>query len=260
MDIGTIFGLSFGTFAILLSIVIGNGGDVGAIGDYVDGPSIFIVIGGTASAMMISYPLSNLKDLIPVTMQSIKSKSTNTYELIEKVVHYSDMARRNGLLSIEHAMDPGDDPFLRRGLRYAVDGMDRDQIKESMEAELDNILLRHEKGKSLYDNIKDFGPAFGMLGTLIGLVGMLKNLSDPKAIGPNMAVALLTTMYGTIIANFVGGPIGNKLASRNAAEQLNKEIIIQGVLGIQAGENPRALKGRLLVYLSPKLRGDEEAA
>lgn len=258
MDIGTIFGLSFGAFAILLSIVIGNNGDVSAIMNYVDGPSIFIVVGGTASALLISHPVAEIKRLRSVAMQTLRTRNVNTYELIEKIVHYSDMARRNGLLSIEHAMDPGDDPFLRRGLRYAVDGLDRDQIKESMDAELENIIARHASGKKLFDNIKDFGPAFGMLGTLIGLVGMLKNLSDPKAIGPNMAVALITTLYGTIIANFIGGPIGNKLAVRSAEETINKEIIVQGVLGIQAGENPRALKSRLLIYLAPKLRGDAD--
>jgi chemotaxis protein MotA len=258
MDLGTIFGITFGLFAIALAIVIGNSGDVGAIGNYVDGPSVFIVIGGTMAAMFISHPAGDLKRLMSVTMQTLKTRNVNTYELIERVVQYSDLARRNGLLSIEHAMEPTDDPFLRRGLRYAVDGMDRDQIKESMEAELESIMTRHEGGKKFFDNIKDFGPAFGMLGTLIGLVGMLKNLSDPKAIGPNMAVALLTTMYGTLLANFVGGPISNKLAIRNAEERINKEIIIQGVLGIQAGENPRALKSRLLIYLAPKVRGGEE--
>ncbi len=259
MDLGTVFGLVVGTVAIALSIIIGNGGNVGAMMDYIDGPSVFIVFGGTVAALFISHPAGDLKRLFSIAMNSLKTRNTNTYELIERVVQYSDMARRNGLLSIEHAMEPTDDPFLRRGLRYAVDGMDRDQIKESMEAELENVMSRHEQGKQFFDNIKDFGPAYGMLGTLIGLVGMLKNLSDPKAIGPNMAVALLTTMYGTIVANFIGGPIGNKLAIRNAEERLNKEIIIQGVLGIQAGENPKALKSRLLIFLSPRLRGEEDA-
>lgn len=258
MDLGTILGLIVGTIAIVLSIVIGNGGDPGAMLSYIDGPSVFIVLGGTLAALFISHPIGDLKRMLSVAMNSLRSRNHNTYDLIERIVQYSDMARRNGLLSIEHALDAGDDPFLRGGLRYAVDGMDRDQIKESMEAELENVLARHESGKQFFDNIRDFGPAYGMLGTLIGLVGMLKNLSDPKAIGPNMAIALLTTMYGTILANFVGGPIGNKLAIRNAEERLNKEIIIQGVLGIQAGENPRALKSRLLIYLSPRLRGEEE--
>lgn len=259
MDFATVFGISFGLFAIMLSVVIGNGGNIGALGDYVDTPSMFIVFGGTLAALLISFPTGELKRLTGVAMQSFRSKNTNTFELIEKIVHYSDMARRNGLLSIEHAMEPGDDPFLRRGLRYAVDGMDRDQIRESMEAELANVMFRHDGGKAIFDGIKEYGPAFGMLGTLIGLVGMLKNLSDPKAIGPNMAVALLTTMYGTVLANLFAGPISNKLGIRNAEEQLNKEIIIQGVLGIQAGENPRALKSRLLIFLAPRLRGEEEA-
>ncbi|GIK51707.1 MAG: MotA/TolQ/ExbB proton channel family protein [Planctomycetaceae bacterium] len=260
MDLATLFGLVFGTVCIVVSILIGGGWAPAAVMDFVDAPSIFIVVGGTLAALAVAHPISDIKRLVPLFMRSIKSPSNNTFELIEKIVHYSDTARRNGLLSIEHAMEPGDDPFLRRGLRYAVDGMDREQIEASMEAELESMGSRHSGGKRVFDTIAGMGPAFGMLGTLIGLVAMLKNMSDPKAIGPNMAIALITTFYGACIANLVFAPAATKLSIRHEEEELNKRIIIQGVLGIQAGENPRALKSRLLVFLAPQLRGSEEEA
>ncbi|MCC6465567.1 MAG: MotA/TolQ/ExbB proton channel family protein [Planctomycetes bacterium] len=257
MDTLTLFGLIFGASCVAISILMGASWNFSSLFTYVDYPSIFIVAGGTIAALSIAHPGSDLRGLMKVVMNSVKTNPSDTYELIEKIVHYSDMARRNGLLSIEHAMDPADDAFLRRGLRYAIDGMDRDQILSNMQAELDNIAARHSGGKRMLDSLKDFGPAWGMLGTLLGLIAMLQNMSDPKTIGPSMAIALITSLYGALSAFLVFGPMGTKLAIRHEEEALNKEVIIQGVLGIQAGENPKALKGRLLIYLSPKLRGEE---
>ncbi|MCC6573117.1 MAG: motility protein A [Planctomycetes bacterium] len=256
MDVATLFGLVFGAVCIAVSILIGGGGNPASLLTFVDAPSVFITFGGTLAAMAISHPLADFKTATKVFFKTFRNIKHNTLDIVEKISGYADLARRNGLLSLENAVDPNDDPFLRRGLRYAVDGMDRDQIHTTMQAEIDQISTRHAEGKKFFDNLTGFGPAFGMLGTLIGLVAMLKNMADPKTIGPNMAIALITSFYGAVIAFVFAGPIANKLSLRHAEETLNKEVILQGVLGIQAGENPRALKSRLLIYLSPKVRGE----
>ena len=176
------------------------------------------------------------------------------------LVGYAEKARRDGILSLEDTTRDLDDRFIVAGIQMVVDGNDPELIEQILESELDAMADRHENGKKLCDTIGKYAPAFGMIVTLIGLVVMLQNMYDPSKIGPGMAVALLTTLYGSLISNMVAGPIADKLAIRNAEELVIKGIIVRGIMSIQAGDNPRVVEQKLLSFLPPSLRtGSDEA-
>lgn len=253
----TIIGYVVGILAIAISILIAGDMNPASIGNFVDAPSIFVVIGATIGAIFVAHPMSQISSIFTYFKKLISYPLDNPAELINKLVRYAELARKNGILALDGATDEGDDPFMAKGLQLAVDGIDPDQIKETMESELTYLQERHATGKGLFNNIGKYAPAFGMVGTLIGLVMMLKNLSDFNAIGPKMAVALITTFYGAVISNLFFLPAADKLTIRDAQEKLNKEIIINGVLSIQAGDNPRMVEQKLKVYLPPSLRDTE---
>jgi chemotaxis protein MotA len=255
VDICTIIGVVVGCVLILAAIMMG-----GSISAYIDVPSIVIVIGGCCAAVLTAFPLATVLQLPKVMTKAIKMPGSAPQALIEQIVGFAEIARRDGILALESMTDEMNDDLLITGIKMAVDGTDPELIEQILEAEVDNTLDRHSAGKGLLDAAGRYAPAFGMIGTLIGLVAMLANMSDPSAIGAGMAAALLTTLYGAILANVVFLPIADKLALKSTEEMLLKSIIIKGVMSIQSGDNPRVVQQKLMTFLPPASRGfgDEE--
>ena len=251
MDIGTIVGLVFGMVLIVTAIFLG-----GSITAFIDVPSILIVIGGAICATLIRFTLGDVLNSFSVAMNAFFAKTKPPEDIIEELVKLSNIARKEGLLKLEK--QPVEDPFLKKAIMYCVDGHEADFIQDVMEKEIDLTVERHGLGKSIFDAIGDAAPAFGMIGTLVGLVNMLGNMSDPSSIGPSMAIALLTTLYGAIMANLIALPIADKLKRRSQEEELNKRLVLEGVLGLQKGLNPRVLEELLKTFLPPKARGTSE--
>ncbi|MFG0306356.1 MAG: motility protein A [Phycisphaerales bacterium JB040] len=255
MDIGTIVGLIVAVGAVLASIILGGGNPASLI----NVPSILVVFGGTTGAIVVSFPLARVLKLHAVVLKSIFGSAPDPTQTIKDLVKYAEVARREGILSLEGLIEEMNDEFIIRGVKMAVDGTDPELIRTIMETELEALMDRHADGKKILDTIARYAPAFGMIGTLMGLIFMLNNMSDPSAIGPGMAVALITTLYGALIANIFANPVGDKLAARNGEEVLVKSIIIAGVMAIQSGDNPRVVEAKLLTYLPPSTRARLDA-
>ena len=228
---------------------------------FADAPSVAIVIGGGLAASLISFPLGNVLSIFRVVKKAFLSKSRDPAELIKELVGYAEIARRDGILSLENMTKDIDDAFIVSGIQMAVDGTDPELIEQIMTSELEAISERHENGKALFETAGKYLPAFGMIGTLIGLVIMLKSMEDPSQIGEGMAVALLTTLYGALAANLVALPIADKLVKRSQEEILLKSIVSRGVMAIQAGDNPRVVEQRLRTFipLSRRMSESEKA-
>ncbi len=254
MDIATIIGLISGT-ALMLWAIMGKS-DIDA---FIDSGSVAIVLGGAVSAALVSFPVQNILGVARVVKNSFFSKTRNPKDLITEMVTFAEIARRDGILALENATGDIKDPFLVSGIQMAVDGTDPDLIETVMLNDLEAVEARHNEGKALFDNIGRFAPAFGMIGTLIGLVIMLQNMNDPSAIGPAMAVALLTTLYGALIANLVALPLAAKLGLRSREEVLLKMIVIKGVMAIQSGDNPRIVEQKLKTFLPNRTREAADA-
>lgn len=255
MDIATIIGVVFGAFCMLWSILLG-----GSILTFWDVPSVVIVIGGGVAASLISYKIGEVKTLMKVTIKVFVGKEPPLADTIKKLVDLSMKARRDGLLSLESEQESIQDEFLKASLQLVVDGVEPEIIVESMDLEIENMKARHDKGSGLFKTMAAQFPAWGMIGTLIGLIQLLKVLDDPSKIGPAMAVALITTFYGSVLANFICNPIANKLSIKSKEEIQAKKMIIEGVLSIQAGENPRILEHKLKTFLSPKQKKEYDKA
>jgi chemotaxis protein MotA len=253
VDVATIIGLILGAVLIGLAIVLG-----GDVASYLNAPSVLIVVGGATCATMVAYPLARFLRLPKVVMKTIFVKPTDPVALLKQMVELAEIARRDGILALENMTEQIEDDFLITGIQMAVDGTDPEVIQTVMETELENLIERHEAGKGLLDSLGRFAPAYGMIGTLIGLVAMLSNMNDPSRIGAGMAAALLTTLYGALLANMVFLPLADKLAQRSSEEVLSKTIIIQGVMSIQAGDNPRNVQSKLMTFVPPALRFTEE--
>ncbi len=254
MDIGTVVGLIVGVAAILIGIMIGGGNLVALV----DVASIFVVFGGTTGAILMSFPLAFALKIHTVVLKAFFGVQPDVLDTIRDLVKYAEVARREGILSLENLIEEMKDPFIVRGIKMAVDGTDPELIRTIMETELEALMDRHTMGKKALDNVGKYAPAFGMIGTLMGLIFMLQNMDDPAAIGPGMAVALITTMYGALIANVFAGPVGDKLAARDAEEITVKTVIIAGVMAIQSGDNPRVVESKLLTFLPPARRAEAE--
>lgn len=255
MDIATVIGLVGGSALLIVSIMFGS-----PLSAFFDAKSIMIVLGGSASAVLVSFPLSKILGVMGVVKNCFFAKAAKADDLIEDMVRYAEMARRDGILSLENVTGEIDDPFLVAGIQMAVDGTDPDLIEAIMMSDLEAVEARHAEGKALFENVGKYAPAFGMIGTLIGLVIMLGNMADPSSIGPAMAVALITTLYGAIIANLVALPIAAKLALRSREEVLLKMIIVRGVMAIQSGDNPRIVEQKLKTFLPFSVRGSGDEA
>jgi len=250
MDIGLIAGILGGLGLVAFGIITGGT----PFTAFIDTGSILIVIGGGIAATFVQYPLQDMLGFMGIFMKALKNPEFNTGQIIDKVIELANVARREGLLALEEAVDEVNDEFLKKGVMLIVDGTDPEMVKNILETELTNMLDRHAKGRGIFDALGSLMPAFGMIGTLVGLVGMLQSLSDPSAIGPKMAVALLTTFYGSLFANLIWIPIAGKLKLKSDEEALVKEVMIEGLLSIQAGENPRIIEEKLKAFLSPSIR------
>lgn len=250
MDLATVVGI-VSAFAIILSAMSLGGG----IGMFIETASILIVVGGTFGVVMSKFTLGQFLGAVKIAVKAFSFKTIEIDDLINKVVELSDLARKNGLLALE-GQDTGH-PFLQKGIQLLVDGHEADTIKVMMKKDMMQTLERHKTGKNIFIKIADTAPAMGMIGTLVGLVQMLANMSDPASIGPAMAVALLTTLYGAIIANMIASPIADKLDLRAKEEYLIQSLVIDALSGIQSGQNPRVLAEVLKNYLMASMRNQE---
>ncbi len=253
MDIATLIGLILGAILTVFGILSGGA----SIIDYVNLPSALITFGGAFSCVLVSHTMQDFINGIKGAALAFKVPVLNTSEMIKSIIELSNVARKEGLLSLEEATAELDEPFLKKGILLVVDGTDPDLVRGIMETELVSVEERHKKVIGFWDMVAAMGPAWGMIGTLIGLIAMLNDMNDPSSIGPSMAVALITTLYGSLLANWLATPIANKLRVNNAAEMQQKEVMIEGLLSIQAGENPRVIEEKLKSFLAPKDRTGE---
>lgn len=250
MDISTIGGLGLGLAMILMSMILGGSG----LGVYINVPSVLMVIGGSFGALMISNPLTRVLHVMQYINIVMREKKYPLEQTISSLISFSERARREGLLVLEDEIEDVQDDFLKNGIQLVVDGTDPEIIKAVMYNDVAQLEQRHEVGAKLFADWAALAPAFGMIGTLAGLIAMLANLDDPDAIGSGMALALITTMYGSMMANLVLIPFKNKLEDRHRDEMLLRDIMIEGVLSIQAGDNPNILKYKLVSFLDPTRR------
>ena len=252
MDLATLVGI-IGAFGfVIMAMLMG-----GTIDMFIDMTSILIVFGGTAFVVMMKYNMGQFFGAIKIAMKAFIFKIDPAEELILKIVEMADSARKGGFLALEEAQISN--PFMKKGVDMLVDGHDADVVRSTLQNDIRLTAERHEVGADIFKNFGDVAPAMGMIGTLVGLVAMLSNMDDPKSIGPAMAVALLTTLYGAVVANMVALPISDKLKLRATEEKLNRSLILDGVLGIQDGQNPRVIEGMLRNYLPESKRGSGAA-
>jgi chemotaxis protein MotA len=251
LDLATLIGL-IGAFGIVLaSILIG-----GSAGTFINTPSLLLVLGGTVLVTMMKFSLSKFLGATSIAVKAFLHKPSSPEELIENAVELAKSARQGGLLALEDA-EVRDD-FMKAGVGLLIDGHPADVVRSMLSKDLHQTLQRHSDGQDIFKAIGDVGPAMGMIGTLIGLVQMLANMDDPKQIGPAMAIALLTTLYGAILANMVALPIADKLSLRSREENVRKSLIIDALLSIQSGQNPRVIENMLETYLPPSKRQPDE--
>lgn len=245
-----LLGIGWGITALMLGIVFAKG----SILMFYDLPSVMITVGGSIASLMVAYPLKKLLSIPTYFKVALFPTKYDLSELIVTIVSFSEKARREGLLALEDDLDDLDDPFMRKGLQLVVDGTDPELVKSIMENEVEQMVNRHDENKRVFDDWATFAPAFGMIGTLMGLVMMLVNLSDRASIGPYLAVAIITTFYGAIICYLFCQPLGTRLDQMTNDEVLMKAIILMGVLSIQSGDNPRIVKDKLVTFLPPNQR------
>ncbi len=258
MDLASLIGLIL-CFGLVIYGIIDAGG-LAAFPTYLNWPSAVITFGGSFAATMTGHSMADFISGLKSFVLIFKGAAANTSEIIQKIIDLSNVARKEGLLSLEEAASDLDDPFLKKGILLIVDGTDPELVRAIMETELISIEGRHKKCAGFWDTLGSMGPAWGMIGTLVGLVNMLNNMDNAATIGPSMAVALITTLYGSLLANMICIPISNKLKATSAAEMMVKEIMIEGLLSIQAGENPRVIEEKLKSFLAPKDRVSAEEA
>ncbi len=252
MDIASLGGLVIGVVMVLFGII--SSGGVAALGNFVDIPSVIITIGGSLSSTLASNKMPDFMGGLKGIMLSIKGGATDPAETIKQIIDLSNVGRKEGLLALEEAANGIEDEFLKKGIMLVVDGTDAELVRGILETDLVCLEARHKTVIGFWEKWAEMGPAWGMIGTLVGLVNMLKNLEDASTIGPNMAVALLTTLYGSLIANWLCSPTSAKLKVNNDLEVTQKTIAIEGLLSIQAGENPRVIEEKLKSFLSPSQR------
>jgi chemotaxis protein MotA len=252
MDIATILGI-VSAFGLVLSAIFMGGG----LQLFISVPSAMIVIGGTMGTTMINYPLKDLLGVFKVVKHVFFSETAMATNIIRQFGAFSNKARREGILSLESEIEKVEEDFLQKGIQLSIDGLEPKSIREILETEIAFIQDRHRLGAEIFTAMGTYAPALGMVGTLIGLVQMLQTMSDPSSIGPAMAVALLTTFYGSVLANIVCLPIAGKLKARSTEEVLVKEMMIEGVICLSNGENPRIVEQKLKAFLAPNQRASE---
>lgn len=251
MDLATLIGLIGGFAVVLTSIMLG-----GSASTFINVPSLAVVFGGTILVTMMKFSLGEFLGAASIAVKAFLHKPAAPEALIEKAVELAKTARQGGLLALEDAEVP--DEFMKNGLGLLIDGHPADVVRSMLTKDKNLTLQRHNDGQSIFKAIGDVGPAMGMIGTLIGLVQMLSNMDDPKQIGPAMAVALLTTLYGAILATMFALPIADKLGLRSREENITKSLVIDALLGIQGGQNPRVIESMLETYLPKSKRQNED--
>lgn len=251
MDLGTIIGILSGIALVLVTIITGGAG----LANYISVQSVIVVVGGSFSAMLVANPLSRMLGIAKYIKIAMQTPDWQEEKIISDLVAFSERARREGLLALEDNLDEVEDEFMRKGIQLVVDGTDPDIIKSILYHDLNEIQSRHESGIKIFEDWGKIAPAFGMIGTLIGLIQMLVNLGgDASIIGAGMAVALITTFYGALMANLILMPFKTKLEDRDKEETRVKEVVIEGILSIQSGDNPRILLEKLISFLPPAQR------
>lgn len=249
MDIATVIGIISGVVLLLGAIVF-----KGSLSIFWDLSSLMIVLGGTMAATLINFPLSQFVESFRIIKVAFKRHIDNPADVINTIVGFAEKARKEGLLALEMEAENLDDKFLQKGIQLIVDGTDPELVRSILETELNYLEERHRQGAQIFESMGASAPAFGMIGTLIGLILMLKTLDDPSTIGPGMSVALITTFYGALLANLLFIPIAGKLKVRSTEEILNKQLVLEGILSIQAGENPRIVEEKMKAFLKPNDR------
>jgi len=249
MDIATVLGVISAFGLVCIAIFMGGG-----IQLFINIPALMIVVGGTLGATMINYPIKDVFGVFNVVKKALFAKNISVTELIKRFVTFGHKSRKEGILALEGEIKEVKDEFLKKGVQLAIDGLGPQEITDILETEVDFVRSRHQLGAEIFATMGTFSPAFGMIGTLIGLVQMLQRMDDPSRIGPAMAVALLTTFYGSIIANIVCLPIAGKLRIRSKEEVLRKEMVIQGIISLSNGDNPRILEDKLQAFIPPNQR------
>ena len=252
-DVLTPIGILLGLFMIVFGI-FSSSGEMRSFLAFIQLASILIVFGGVFAAIMINFNTDQVKLMGKVVKESFTKNNYNLEELISLFEKLSERARREGLLSLENELEEVKDRFIRKGILLAIDGIEPEVIQDIMNAEIIAMEERHEKGRRILEKAGEYAPAWGMIGTLIGLILMLNDLNDPTTLGPQMAVALLTTFYGSVMANLIFLPMAGKLESKTEEEVFIKQIVIEGVIGVQSGQNPRILKEKLTAFLSDDMR------
>jgi chemotaxis protein MotA len=251
MDLATLVGM-LGAIGIVLAAILTGGSAL----VFVNIPSILIVLGGTVMVVMIKFSMGQFFGAFKVAMGAFFNKTDDPESLIEKIVELANVARKEGMLALEN--QEIENEFLDEGIKMLIDGNSKEVVQTVLSKDMQETIDRHTWGTKVFSATADVAPAMGMIGTLIGLVQMLSNMSDPKAIGPAMAVALLTTLYGAMVANMIAMPIADKLTLRKVDEKRIRSMCIDGVLAIQEGQNPRIIESMLKAYLDPAKRGGEE--
>ena len=269
MDFTTLIGIIAGAGLVVFGIASGSDG-FKALSNFLDPSSALITFGGSLMMVVASTPIRVLKKVGTHMKIAFLGKKQNPVAAIDIIVDYAQMARKSGLLALEEKANQEEDPFLKNSILLIVDAIDPEKLRSMLENDLDNLDARHAESISMYERGAAFGPAFGMIGTLIGLINMLKNLGeDDSQLGEGMSVALITTLYGSLFANLICLPLSGKLQAHHDAEMLYKMIILEGVLSIQSGENPKYIREKLISLLSQaerkaesegKKKGKEEAA
>ena len=249
MDLATILGMVVSFGLIMTALFLG-----GAPTSFIDVPAMLIVFGGTFGATLTHYPLGTFLRIGTIIRKTLVAKTPSSHMIIDQFMDYANRARREGILALEPIVKAIDDPYLRKGLQLTVDGLEPESIQGIMEAEIASTEARHQTGIDLLSAMASYAPALGLIGTIIGLVQMLKTMSDPSTIGPSMALALITTFYGAVLANLVFLPMVGKLRHRSREEILIMEMQMEGVLGISRGENPKIIQEKLSSYQPPKER------
>ncbi len=255
MDLASLIGLVLAILFVLISISLGDKG-VASIGGFLDPASAMITFGGAfAVNLVMSSSIKTFVNGLKSITLILKPVKSNEEDIIKQIIDLSNVARKEGLLALEEAANNSiEDPFIKKGILLIVDGTDPEFVRSILETELSCIEDRHKTNIAFWENLGSMGPAWGMIGTLVGLINMLGNLSDINSVGPNMAVALITTFYGSILANWICIPTSNKLKSNSATEIMSKNIVVEGLLSIQAGENPRIIEEKLKSFISPDRR------
>ena len=260
MELGTIVGLLAGLVFIVLSIFITGGGDIGGVTTFLHGPSTLIVLGGTIASGLIAVKLKNFIVSFKAVGVTFSPPVLDPAAAIDTIVQLANTARKEGVLALEESAANMGDQFLKKGVMLIVDGTDPELVKGIMETELGYTDERHSSVAAFFENLATYAPSWGMIGTMIGLILMLGDMQDPDTLGPMMSIALITTFYGCILANFLFNPIASKLRDISKEEILFRTVMVEGMLSIQAGENPRIIEEKLKSFLAPALRGDVGAS